>query len=145
MSGGETGGATWFAPNGTLSFSASATMTTASGTATSILAPATAGAYRLYVIDAAGNISSASTAVLTVDNTGPITSNISTTILSNTSVLVSWSTDEASTTQVEYGFTDSYGNTTTLNSTLVTGRTVTITELAPGTTYHYNVISVDIA
>lgn len=71
MSGGETGGSTWFAPNGTSSFSAGATMTTASGTATSILAPATAGAYRLYVIDAAGNISSASTAVLTVDNTAP--------------------------------------------------------------------------
>jgi hypothetical protein len=71
VSGGETGGATWFAPNGTSSFSAGATMTTASGTATSILAPATAGAYKLFVVDAAGNISTQSTATLTVDNTAP--------------------------------------------------------------------------
>jgi hypothetical protein len=46
-------------------------MTTAGGTATSINAPATEGAYKMYVIDQAGNASSASTATLTVDNTGP--------------------------------------------------------------------------
>ena len=46
-------------------------MTTAGGTATSITAPTTEGDYRLFVIDAAGNYSSASTAVLTVDNTAP--------------------------------------------------------------------------
>ncbi|MCK5591091.1 MAG: hypothetical protein KAI72_03970, partial [Candidatus Pacebacteria bacterium] len=40
------------------------------GDATSILAPATAGEYKLFVIDAAGNCSSASAATLTVDNTG---------------------------------------------------------------------------
>ena len=43
----------------------------ASGTATSIIAPADAGTYYIYVIDAAGNYSSASTAVLTVDNSDP--------------------------------------------------------------------------
>ena len=42
-----------------------------SGTATTILAPATAGDYKLFVIDAAGNISNASAATLTVDNTAP--------------------------------------------------------------------------
>ena len=43
----------------------------ASGTATSISAPGDEGIYHLYVIDAAGNISNESTAVLTVDNTAP--------------------------------------------------------------------------
>ena len=61
----------WFAPSGTTVFSAGATMTTAGGTATSILAPATAGAYRMFAIDAAGNYSAQSTAILTVDNTAP--------------------------------------------------------------------------
>ena len=61
----------WFAPDNTTSFTAWATMTTAGGTATSILAPANAGTYKLYVLDAAGNISSPSTASLTVDNSGP--------------------------------------------------------------------------
>ena len=63
----------WFAPAGLTTegaFAAGATMTKASsGSATSILAPATAGSYRLYVIDLAGNVSAASTAILVVDNT----------------------------------------------------------------------------
>ena len=62
----------WFAPAGTTTFVASATMTmAASGTATSILAPASGGAYKLFVIDAAGNLSNESTAILTavVENT----------------------------------------------------------------------------
>ena len=67
VSSGDATNNIWFAPSGTTTFAASATMTkTVSGTATTILAPATAGTYYLYVIDAAGNISSLSTATLTV-------------------------------------------------------------------------------
>jgi len=66
VSAGETGGAIWFAPSWTTDFFADATMTTASGVATSILAPITPGAYKLFVIDAAGNISAESVAILTV-------------------------------------------------------------------------------
>ena len=47
----------------------------ASGTATSIAAPANEGTYHIYIIDAAGNISTASTATLTVDNTAPTNQN----------------------------------------------------------------------
>ncbi|MFA6585679.1 MAG: fibronectin type III domain-containing protein [Candidatus Paceibacterota bacterium] len=71
VSAGETGGSIWFAPSGTTTFTAGATMTTAGGTATTILAPLTAGSYKLFVRDAAGNTSLASTAILTVDNTAP--------------------------------------------------------------------------
>ena len=57
----------WFAPSGTTTFVAGATMTkAANGTATSILAPATAGDYKLFVLDAIGNISNESTATLAV-------------------------------------------------------------------------------
>lgn len=57
----------WFAPAGTVTFAEWATITKATNwTATSILAPATAWDYKLFVIDAAGNISTASTAILTV-------------------------------------------------------------------------------
>mgnify|MGYP003963833993 FL=1 len=62
----------WLAPTGTSSFATGDTMTKAtSGTSTSILAPADAGTYYLYVLDASGNVSSQSSAALTVDNTGP--------------------------------------------------------------------------
>ncbi|MDD5504617.1 MAG: hypothetical protein PHV77_04820, partial [Candidatus Omnitrophica bacterium] len=69
----------WFAPLGTTSFTAGSTMTTAIGTATSILAPADEGVYRLYILDAVGNVSNPSTAVLTVDNTAPANTSIFTT------------------------------------------------------------------
>jgi len=72
VSSGDTTNNVWFAPSGTVSFSAGATMTkAANGVATSILAPATAGDYKLFVLDSAGNISTASTATLKVDNTLP--------------------------------------------------------------------------
>ncbi len=67
----------WFAPSGTTTFTAGSTMTkAASGTATTILAPATGGSYKLFVIDAAGNVSSASSATLTVDTSLPTITNI---------------------------------------------------------------------
>lgn len=71
VSSGTASNAVWFAPSGTTVFTAGATKTTAGGTATSILAPATAGDYKLYVLDEAGNPSSASTATLTVAVSAP--------------------------------------------------------------------------
>ena len=70
VSANEEGGAIWFAPFGTTSFVAGSDMTTAGGTATSIDAPTASGSYRLYVIDAAGNVSDESDAVLTVSASG---------------------------------------------------------------------------
>jgi hypothetical protein len=75
VSSGDATNNVWFAPSGTTSFSAGATMTTAAGDATSILAPATIGTYYMYVIDSAGNYSAQSTAILTVD-TAPVISGV---------------------------------------------------------------------
>jgi len=79
----------WFAPAGTTIFAAGPTMTTGSGTATSILSPSVQGSYVLYVVDAAGNYSVASTAILTVDTTAPVISAIApatSAIVKNTNV-----------------------------------------------------------
>ncbi|KUM81484.1 RICIN domain-containing protein [Streptomyces griseorubiginosus] len=54
----------WLAPAGTTTFAAGPTMTSASGTATSIRVPQAAGDYRLYVVDAQGNASPASKALV---------------------------------------------------------------------------------
>ncbi len=63
----------WLAPAGTTVFVANGTtITTVAGDATSITAPSTEGDYKLFVLDAAGNASVASTATLTVDNTSPV-------------------------------------------------------------------------
>ncbi|PWK78654.1 ricin-type beta-trefoil lectin protein [Lentzea atacamensis] len=50
----------WLAPLGTTTFAVGPTMTKASGTATTIDVPATAGDYRLYILDAQGNRSAES-------------------------------------------------------------------------------------
>nr|WP_245695065.1 RICIN domain-containing protein [Streptomyces antibioticus] len=54
----------WLAPAGTTTFATGPTMTSASGTSTSIRVPQTAGDYRLYVVDAQGNASAASKALV---------------------------------------------------------------------------------
>ncbi|MFC8511761.1 RICIN domain-containing protein [Streptomyces sp. NPDC057257] len=54
----------WLAPSGTTTFAAGPTMTSASGTSTSISVPQKAGDYRLYVVDAQGNASAASKALV---------------------------------------------------------------------------------
>ncbi|MDD4409465.1 MAG: lamin tail domain-containing protein [Candidatus Pacebacteria bacterium] len=136
VSAAETGGAIWFAPSGTTTFTAGATMTTASGTATSILAPATEGSYKLFVIDAAGNISSASTAILTVNDTPQtinITDSVSGTPVKTDSITVE-STGKVCATTLEYGFsadstcdvTDTYGNSVLGSGDCVTTRTFSI-------------------
>jgi len=58
----------WFAPEGTISFVVGPSMTNAVGDAGSILSPNLLGTYKLYLIDAAGNVSAPSTATLTVNN-----------------------------------------------------------------------------
>ena len=71
-SSGEATNQVWFAPFPTTNFAEGPTMTMAGGTSTVIDAPDTEGTYYIYIIDAAGNVSSPSTAVLTVDNTAPV-------------------------------------------------------------------------
>ncbi|MDI1466204.1 ricin-type beta-trefoil lectin domain protein [Catellatospora sp. KI3] len=60
----------WLAPSGTTTFVAGATMTRADGTATSIAVPASAGEYRLYVLDAQGARSAESKSVVRRDGGG---------------------------------------------------------------------------
>jgi hypothetical protein len=54
-----------------------------------------------------------------------------------------WTTDEPSTSQVEYGTTSQYGSSSTVNSSLVTSHSVVLSGLQPSTTYHYAVTSQD--
>ncbi len=79
------------------------------------------------------------------DTTPPVLSSISSGGLTSTGATVSWTTNEASTTQIKYGTSSSYGTTTTLNSSLVTSHSVALSGLAASTTYHFEVISTDAA
>jgi hypothetical protein len=69
----------------------------------------------------------------------PVISAISA-VPTSTTVTINWTTDETSSSNVNYGTTASYGKTFS-NSSLVTSHTVQLTGLACSTTYHYQVSS----
>ena len=80
-----------------------------------------------------------------VDATAPAISNVGTKNIKKFRATITWATNEASNTQVEYGLTPSYGQTTILNTALVTSHSQNLTGLQPNTTYHYRVRSRDAA
>ncbi|VIO79406.1 Exoglucanase B [Bradyrhizobium ivorense] len=107
----------------------------------------TVGTKTVYVQfrDAAGNWSAAATDTIILDKTAPTISGQTATNLTGTTAQVTWTTNEAATSRVEYGLTTSYGSSTTLDPALVTAHSVALTALAPNTTYNYRVRSIDAA
>lgn len=77
------------------------------------------------------------------DVTGPTIVDVRAENVGSTTADIKWSTDEASTTQIDYGTTTSYGSTTVLDSTLVNQHSVPLSGLASNTLYHYRVRSID--
>lgn len=73
----------------------------------------------------------------------PVITQITTAAITHNSATISWKTDVVSNTQIEYGLTANYGSTTTLNTTLVTDHTQSITGLQPNQLYHFKVMSRD--
>lgn len=127
------------------------TIGTATGTTYSdgtALAGTTYG-YVVRAFDAAGNVSADSnTATVTTpvpDTTAPVISTVSSSSVSQTTATISWQTDEAADTQVEYGTTVAYGSSTALNGTLATTHGQTLTGLSANTTYNFRVKSKDAA
>ena len=70
-------------------------------------------------------------------------SDIQVSSITDLSVTISWVTDEAATSQVEYGTTDAYGSNTPLDESLTTSHNTKLTGLTPATTYHFKVKSKD--
>ena len=141
-SANESGGSVWFAPTGTTSFSASSTMTTASGTATSITAPTTEGTYYLYIIDSVGNISNKSSNTLTVDTTAPTNQNtvFSSSITVGGGVSVSISSANESGGSVWFAPTGTTSFSASSTMTTASGTATSITAPATGGTYYLYVI-----
>lgn len=77
------------------------------------------------------------------DSTPPTISDI-VGISSTTSATITWTTNEPANSYVDYGLETTYGSEAGQNDA-VTAHTVTITDLAPGTTYYFRVKSNDAA
>ncbi|HWG90658.1 MAG TPA: choice-of-anchor V domain-containing protein [Candidatus Thermoplasmatota archaeon] len=71
------------------------------------------------------------------DTTPPVISNVKATV-ATTGATISWTTDDAGTTVVDFGKTESYGTTVTGPSG-VTSHSVNLLGLTPATLYHYRV------
>ncbi len=90
------------------------------------------------------NSSPAPTSQISVtDNTPPVISNIAVDNTSLTSVEISWTTDEPSTSQVLWNPKGEYATSTPEKEALVTQHTVDLVNLTPKTVYYFKVRSVD--
>jgi hypothetical protein len=101
--------------------------------------------YRVHSRDAAGNLATGPDGTFTTaaDTTAPVASAITAGGTTGTTTVIAWTTNEAGDSQVEYGLTTAYGTTTTLDTSMVTAHSVTLSGLAPSTAYHYRVLSRD--
>ncbi len=111
------------------------------------VAPSKQYYYRVLSRDASGNLSVSDPYTFKsaepADLTPPDIYNIQVTNITSSSATISWMTNEAATSQIEYGFNTSYGSKTAHDATLVTVHTVNITGLLSYATYNFRVISLD--
>lgn len=101
--------------------------------------------FRVRSADSLGNEGVSSDATFsTIDTTAPVISNVQEGNITSTSLTITWDTNEAASSVVEFGLTESMG-TIVSDGTLETAHTLNIVGLAPGTTYFYVVRSVDVS
>src|SRR6266540_3266041 len=79
------------------------------------------------------------------DTTAPDISNVAAAGVTTSGATITWTTNENSDSQVEYGTTTAYGQSTALNPAPVTAHSRGLSGLTSGTLYHYRVRSRDAA
>ncbi len=76
-----------------------------------------------------------------VVNNPPVIIAISAGAITATGATITWTTDQPSSSQIDYGPTSGYGTSTTLDPTLVTAHSQTLAGLSASLTYHFRVKS----
>ncbi|HVQ34679.1 MAG TPA: Ig-like domain-containing protein, partial [Candidatus Bathyarchaeia archaeon] len=113
-------------------------------------ATATAGTHRLTAIarDASGNRAASAGVTVSVgggDTTPPVISAVTVSGVGTSSATITWTTNEPATSRTVYGRTNLYSLASSLDTTLATSHSMTLTGLRAGTTYFYRVRSMDAA
>ncbi len=112
--------------------------------------------YKVTSKDSSNNTASSSVATFTTlssgtgtttDTTAPTISDIRASTVTDSSAQVTWTTNEATASNLDYGESTTYnrGATSGTTSTRATSHTVTMTGLTGSTTYHYRVVAIDAA
>jgi hypothetical protein len=109
------------------------------------VSPSTMYTYTVEAFDGAGNLSPASNAATVTtpaaSGSAPVISGVTAVDVTSTSATVMWATDIPSSSQVLYGTSPSYGQSTGVDGTQVINHAQTVSGLTPGTTYHFAVQS----
>lgn len=114
------------------------------------LSPAKTIAYTLTATNTGGtvsksvviNVTTPTPQPTTPDTTPPVIKNISASSETETSTVITWTTNEPGNSQVEYGKTTEYDLTATSDELTIT-HSVNLSGLEPNTTYYYRVKSKD--
>ncbi len=94
--------------------------------------------------DASGAVTrSADYQFVTVDSTPPVISDVVAGSITDSSAVITWTTDSAAEGSVEYGTSDRYGLVSAYDNTMVMAHRVALSGLAAQTVYHYKVKSRD--
>ena len=114
------------------------------------LSPAKTIAYTLTATNTGGTVSKSVVIYVNppppppADTTPPVIKNVLALSETETKVVITWVTNEPSTSQVEYGKTTEYGLTATSDE-LTTTHSITLSGLEPNTAYYYRLKSKDTA
>lgn len=122
------------------------TLVTSHSVAISGLKPNTTYNYTLKSTDATGTEITKEgdlTTLATADKTAPTISGVNVSNITESSAMVTWTTNESATSQVKYEKTENISATTPLDTNLTKTHNVTLTKLDSGTTYNFTVISKD--
>jgi hypothetical protein len=113
------------------------------------LSPSTTYHFRVRSVDAAGNaavsVDNTFTTSAAPDTTAPLISNVAVGNITGSSATVTWTTNEGTTSLVEYGTTTTYGSALPETTSFVTTHSRVFTGLSISTTYHYRVRNRDAA
>lgn len=113
------------------------------------LSPSTAYSFRVLSRDAANNLTTSGNFTFTTaapaDVAPPVISNVLADSITANSATVTWTTNEPSTSQVEYGATSALGSASANDPAMVTLHTVELTGLSGFTAYDFKVKSTDAA
>ncbi len=91
---------------------------------------------------AINDVSNANFTISAPDITAPVISNVASSAITNSTATITWTTNEASNSVVNYGLTTSYGSNSS-NASMVTSHSISLSGLTANTLYHYRVNSTD--